>query len=68
MKIKQLIEEPGAMAISFYIDDNGALMIEKDGDLIEIPANTAIELIEYLRCKLIEHQQANESLLQRLLR
>lgn len=68
MKIKQLIETPGAMAISFYIDDDGALMIEKDGELIEIPNQTAMELIEYLRCKLIDHQHANLSFFKRLLR
>jgi hypothetical protein len=68
MKIKQLIETPGAMAISFYIDDDGALMIEKDGDLIEVPYQTAMELVEYLRNKLIDHHNANSSILKQFFR
>lgn len=65
MKIKQLIEGDGN-SISFHINEDGALVIETGGKQIEIPHLTALELIEYIRCKLYDHQEANESLLKRL--
>ena len=67
MKIKQLIEGDGK-SISFHINEDGALVIEMNGEMIEIPHLTSLELIEYLRCKLYDHQEANTSLLKRLFR
>ena len=69
MKIKQLIEsEGGTVRASFYIDEDGALIIEMNDEVLEIPHLTSLELIEYLRCKLYDHQEANTSLLKRLFR
>lgn len=69
MKIKQLIEcENGTFRVSFHVDDNGSLILEVDDNLIEIPHLTALELLEYLRLKLYQHQETNESLLKRIFR
>ncbi len=69
MKIKQLIEsEGGTVRASFYINEDGVLIIEMNDEVLEIPHLTSLELIEYLRCKLYDHQEANVSLLKRLFR
>ena len=69
MKIKQLIEsEGGTVSASFYIDEDGSLLIEMNDELLEVPHLVAIELIQYLASKLYEHQDKNESLLKRLFR
>lgn len=67
MKIKQLIEGDGK-SISFHINEDGELVIENNGEIIEVPHLVAIELIQYLASKLYEHQDKNESLLKRLFR
>lgn len=67
MKIKQLIEGDGK-SISFHINEDGELVIENNGETIEVPHLVAIELIQYLASKLYEHQDKNESLLKRLFR
>lgn len=69
MKIKQLIEsEGGTVRASFYIDENGVLIIEMNDELLEVPNTVALELIQYIAGKLYEHQEANTSLLKRLFR
>jgi hypothetical protein len=67
MKIKQLIESNG-QAIAFHIDEDGSLIVEMNGEMIEVPYSTASELIEYLRSKLIDHHNANSSILKTLFR
>jgi hypothetical protein len=67
MKIKQLIEsDGGTVSASFYIDEDGNLLIEFNDELLEIPHLTALELLEYLRLKLYGHQEKNQSILKRL--
>jgi hypothetical protein len=67
MKIKQLIEsEGGTVRASFYIDEDGSLVIEFNDELLEIPHLTSLELLEYLRIKLYQHQEKHESILKRL--
>lgn len=69
MKIKQLIEdESGTIRASFYIDENGSLMIEFNDELLEVPHLVGLELLEYLRVKMYQHQESNESLLKRIFR
>ena len=67
MKIKQLIEA-GSISASFHIDENGSMILEMNGEIIEVPHLVALELVEYLRLKLYQHQEINESLLKRLFR
>lgn len=69
MKIKQLIEsEGGTVRASFHIDEDGMLIIEFNDELLEIPHLTALELLEFLRLKLYQYQDQNESLLKRIFR
>lgn len=69
MKIKQLIEsECGTIRASFYIDEDGSLLIEFNDELLEVPHLVALELIEYLRAKMYDHQAQNESLIKRIFR
>ncbi len=67
MKIKQLIQAGGQSAC-FHIDEDGILILEMNGEMIEVPHLVALELIEYLRLKLYQHQDNNESLLKRIFR
>ena len=67
MKIKQLIEANG-QAIALHIDEDGSLIIEMNEEMFEVPYTTAMELIEYLRNKLIDHHNANNSLLKTIFR
>ena len=67
MKIKQLLESNG-QAIAFHIDEDGSLIIEMNEEMFEVPYTTAMELIEYLRNKLIDHHNANNSLLKKIFR
>jgi hypothetical protein len=67
MKIKQLIEAGGQSAC-FHIDEDGSLILEMNNEMIEVPHLVALELVEYLRLKLYEHQETNHSLLKRLFR
>lgn len=67
MKIKQLIEsEGGTVSASFYIDEDGSLIVEVNDELLEIPHLTATELLEYLRIKLYQHQEKHQSIIKRL--
>lgn len=68
MKIKQLIDTPSGVSVKFHVDEDGSLIIEMDGESIEIPHLLAMELLHYLTAKLYDHQNANESFLKRLLR
>jgi hypothetical protein len=68
MKIKQLIDTPSGVSASFHVDEDGVLIVTMGEDLVEIPHTTALELIEYLRIKLYDHQEKNESFLKRLFR
>ena len=67
MKIKQLLESHG-QAIAFHIDEDGSLIIEMNEEMFEVPYTTAMELMEYLRNNLIDHHNANNSLLKKIFR
>lgn len=67
MKIKQLIETNG-QSIALHIDEDGSIIVEMNGEMVEIPYSTAMELIEYLRSKLIDHHNANSSIFKTLFR
>jgi hypothetical protein len=48
-------------SIKFWIDDvSGALCIQSDRDVIEIPYNTAQELLTVLRQKQAEYLETNQ--------
>ena len=68
MKIKQLIDTPSGVHASFHVDEDGSLILQMEGESIDIPHSTALELIEYLRSKLIDHQFKTDSVLKRLFR
>lgn len=66
MKIKQLIEDQG-ISIAFHIDETGSLVIDINSEMdISIPNSTAMELVEFLRNKLIDHHNANSSIFKNL--
>jgi hypothetical protein len=52
--------ENESQSISFWIDDvSGALCIQSDRDVMEIPLNTGIELLKTLRQKQEVYLEAN---------
>jgi transcriptional regulator len=60
MMLKQQFETEN-QSISFWIDDvSGALCIQSDRDVIEIPYNTAQELLKVLRQKQAEYIETNQ--------
>lgn len=66
MEIKLTIEQ-GKIQLNFWVEkETGMLKIQSEGLTVEIPNITALELISVLRSKLMDYQEANDSLIKRI--